>query len=290
MPPDEINELTANQKIESGLTLLQNKPSQSDEAALLESLKDFSDPVLEQSIEVKFSLNDLAELQTLSDSRAAKIESYVTGALKHMENKEKEASEYVADLNLQNPTERARIFAERIRDDRTKAINTGKAEREVALSELAELHKKASVASEFYRSPQQFLTREALGDPRALQFQQQVQGAGYAELRHLCMLATATKNIPLGWACLTQLEGMPKASRPFSPQALALALVRNKFRQGLIAIMTIKNAYLSASRKNRELVTGNRTSTGKIESGLRTMALNKMQLDRMKFHEDGSVS
>lgn len=271
MPPDENS--AAFDKIVNGLNAMQNAPSLSDESQLLASLSDFSDPILENAVELKFDLNDLAELQTLSDSRLAKIDAIVSGGLKHMESAESAVRDEVDALRIPSAADRNRIINERLAQKRRAAVETGKAQREAALEELAALHKKASLAAEFYRHPQQLLSRFVLGDPKALSYLQQVQGSGHAELRHMSMASVATKNRALGWAVMTQLESLPRANRPFSPQALALALVGKEFHQAVTHILKIKDAFLSASRKNAEFVSGKRKPTNLIESGLRKLAI-----------------
>lgn len=282
MPPEAItSDHNAIDRITSGLNNHVENPTKDDGTLTLEALADFTDPILEKAAEIKFGINDLAEIDALVELRMKKVGDYIDGGIRYVEEQTKRIREEVASMKL-NARDAERITNEKLSEVRKFANNLNRQERDEALDALAVLSKKATQVSGFYRSPQQYLARAALGDEKAIRFSQQLSGAGHAELKHFAMMAVATKNVPLGWAVMSELERLPRGQRPFSPQSIAMALVGEKFRACVSTILKAQDAFLTASRRNKEFVSGRANPTAKIEAGLRKMAI-------AQINDDGSV-
>lgn len=130
-----------------------------------------------------------------------------------------------------------------------RAVSSFRAQlkRESADARLARVREAGLIAGlvararEHYQSPVQMLMREGLGSERRSRIMQQIEHSGPIELVSLAALAAAsTGDRELGAALVSRVNRMAHGDRPFSPQALADALVGAEHRDVTAAIMEVE--------------------------------------------------
>ncbi|MCC6921098.1 MAG: hypothetical protein IT548_18035 [Alphaproteobacteria bacterium] len=236
----------------------------------LEDLAVNSDPQLEVLVGLEgFDSSNLDAIAASAQSKADTIKQHIDAGLKELERSERSIRDRIAGLGLTSKGDAERIISKDISDDRTRVTAISKDARATAMDQLRDEYKKADLLAKFWRTPQQVLSRLSLGHERRSVYQQQIAHANVAEVRNLCELAVATKNVPLAGALLMRLDELPAKARPYSSQAFSTAVVGDVMKKALLAIERTRVAYQATVQANQAYTMGRRpTPSSRIATGL----------------------
>lgn len=157
-----------------------------------------------------------------------------------------------------------------------RAVSTFRAQvkRESADARLAHVREAGTIAGlvarakQHYQGPIQMLVREGLGSERRSRILQQIEHSGPTELASLAALAASTGDREMGAALVSRVNRMEAADRPFSPHALADALVGAEHRDVTAAIMEVERTAEEAAHADTAFETGRPSPTRTIQAAI----------------------
>lgn len=124
----------------------------------------------------------------------------------------------------------------------------------------------AARAKQHFQSPVQMLMREGLGSERRSRLLQQIEHSGSTELASLAALAASTGDKEMGAALISRVNRLDPGDRPFSPHALADALVGSDHRDITAAIMEVERIAEEAAHADTAFETGKPSSVRTIQA------------------------
>jgi hypothetical protein len=157
-----------------------------------------------------------------------------------------------------------------------RAASTARAEakRESADARTAHVREAGVIANvatrarQHYQSPVQMLVREGLGSERRSRIMQQIEHSGPTELASLAALAASTGDREMGAALVSRVGRLDPSDRPFSPHALADALVGAEHRDLTAAIMEVERIAEEAAHADTIFETGRASSVRTIQAAI----------------------
>ncbi|MGX9393558.1 hypothetical protein ACWX0K_14795 [Nitrobacteraceae bacterium UC4446_H13] len=126
----------------------------------------------------------------------------------------------------------------------------------------------AARAKQHFQSPVQILMREGLGSERRSRLLQQIEHSGSTELASLAALAASTGDKEMGAALISRVNRLDPGDRPFSPHALADALVGAEHRDITAAIMEVERIAEEAAHADTAFETGKPSSVRTIQAAI----------------------
>jgi hypothetical protein len=126
----------------------------------------------------------------------------------------------------------------------------------------------AARAKQHFQSPVQILMREGLGSERRSRLLQQIEYSGSTELAGLAALAASTGDKEMGAALISRVNRLDPGDRPFSPHALADALVGADHRDITAAIMEVERLAEEAAHADTAFETGKPSSVRTIQAAI----------------------
>jgi hypothetical protein len=126
----------------------------------------------------------------------------------------------------------------------------------------------AARAKQHYQSPVQMLVREGLGSERRSRIMQQIEHSGPTELASLASLAASTGDREMGAALVSRVNRLDPADRPFSPHALADALVGAEHRDVTAAILEVERLAEESAHADTAFETGRASSVRTIQAAI----------------------
>lgn len=157
-----------------------------------------------------------------------------------------------------------------------RAVSTARAEmkRESAEARTAHVREAGVIANvaararQHYASAIQMLVREGLGSERRSRLLQQIEHSGPTELASLAALAASTGDKEMGAALISRVNRMDAGDRPFSPHALADALVGAEHRDITAAIMEVERIAEEAAHADTAFEIGKPSSVRTIQAAI----------------------
>lgn len=157
-----------------------------------------------------------------------------------------------------------------------RAASTARAEakRESSDARTAHVREAGSIAGlaararQHYQSPVQMLAREGLGSERRSRIMQQIEHSGPTELASLAALAASTGDRVMGAALVSRVSRLDPSDRPFSPHALADALVGAEHRDVTAAILEVERIAEEAAHADTAFETGRASSVRTIQAAI----------------------
>lgn len=158
----------------------------------------------------------------------------------------------------------------------SRAVSTARAEvkRESADARTAHVREAGVIANvaararQHYVSAIQMLVREGLGSERRSRLLQQIEHSGPTELASLAALAASTGDKEMGAALVSRVNRMEASDRPFSPHALADALVGADHRDITAAIMEVERIAEEAGHADATFESGRANPTRTIQAAI----------------------
>jgi hypothetical protein len=157
-----------------------------------------------------------------------------------------------------------------------RAVSTARAEvkRDSADARTAHVREAGVIANvvgrarQHYTSAVQMLVREGLGSERRSRLLGQIEHSGPTELASLAALAASTGDRELGAALVSRVNRMEASDRPFSPHALADALVGAEHRDITAAILEVERLAEEAAHADSAFESGRANPTRTIQAAI----------------------
>jgi hypothetical protein len=144
----------------------------------------------------------------------------------------------------------------------------------------------AARAKQHFQSPVQILMREGLGSERWSRIMQQIEHSGPTELASLAALAASTGDKEMGAALISRVNRLDPSDRPFSPHALADALVGADHRDITAAIMEVERLAEEVARTDTAFETGKPSSVRTIQAAILSREQSAIGADLDAFVEE----
>ncbi|MFH2050925.1 MAG: hypothetical protein ABIK96_00475 [bacterium] len=151
---------------------------------------------------------------------------------------------------------------------RRKLVTESEGRRTGILALLQEYEANIEATRELYASPIQVLSRQGLGTPERTQYQQQLAGAGPAELASTAKLATTTGDRVLAAAVLVTADRDRKKYQQFDRAGFAESVVGQEVARMRGQLDALALGIKSMRVVNRSFEQGRSHPTDKIELGL----------------------
>lgn len=247
---------TATQRIAAGLARPQTEPV----------------PLPDNIAEAPATVADLTNIASFAEAMARRFGKQVDEIEAELTKRAAHARERLSGLTAILPGQREQMVTEETRKAHRELRDASDKTRWEQLRELQAALARAEAAAVLFASPTTMLAREGLGTERRTHLQQQLAGAGPAELRAMALYAVTKKDRVLGAALLHVLDRMPRKDRQVSPHDLAARLMGEEHQQATAAIAVARNRFQESMSRNRAFESGKATGVDKVRAALNRRA------------------